>query len=381
MYQKRYAHRIYAPGPLVIDLVNSLVDRGNEVFFFTAEDVPTKATIIPGETELLEKAYHLEPQQDLSADMNEVVSLYEAKKYYELGLTQKAFLFAKDKGLDIIHNFHAFSNFSHYFESESQTPTLYTLHWPAPAQNTFEYWRYKKFADRNFVAISEFQKKLYQEQIPGLAIPGVVYNGIQKDIFPFENEADAYFAFIGRLAPEKGLDIAIDVVGKTGDTLKIATQITPVIEKSDYYITKILPHLSDHHISMAGYVEGENRSAFLGKAKALMLPLQWDEPFGLVMTQSMACGTPVIAYNRGSVSEIIKDGVTGFIIDPDDEERPGKGSWIVKQKGIDGLREAMSRIHEIDRKACREHAVTNFSVEKMAEGYENIYKNLSSHAV
>ncbi len=96
----------------------------------------------------------------------------------------------------------------------------------------------------------------------------------------------------------------------------------------------------------------------------------------MVMIESMACGTPVIAYNRGSVAEIVRDGITGLIIDPDDVDRPGKGSWIIKKQGIEGLVEAINRIDDIDRNACRKHVQEDFSVEKMVEGYERVYKRV-----
>jgi len=120
----------------------------------------------------------------------------------------------------------------------------------------------------------------------------------------------------------------------------------------------------------------EDRAPFLGNAKALLFPILWEEPFGMVMIEAMACGTPVIAYNHGSVSEIVVDGLTGFIIDPDNEDRPNKGKWVIKKQGVEGLVEAIRRIGELNRNACRKHVEANFTVEMMVRGYELIYKKI-----
>ena len=123
------------------------------------------------------------------------------------------------------------------------------------------------------------------------------------------------------------------------------------------------------------------------KARAFLVPITWEEPFGLTMIEAMACGTPVVAYNRGSVSEIIRDGVTGFIIDPPEADLQMKNeklktknesSWIIQKRGVEGLIEAVKRIDEIDRAACRRHVEENFTVEKMVEGYEKVYQKVIS---
>ena len=115
----------------------------------------------------------------------------------------------------------------------------------------------------------------------------------------------------------------------------------------------------------------------------MLFPILWEEPFGMVMIEAMSCGTPVIAFNRGSVSEIVKDGVTGFIIDQDNENRSNKGKWIIKKKGVEGLTEAINKIYNMDnreydqmRHNCRRHVEENFTVEKMVDGYEGVYNRI-----
>ena len=124
-------------------------------------------------------------------------------------------------------------------------------------------------------------------------------------------------------------------------------------------------------------MESSDLAKFYQNACAFLFPIHWEEPFGLVMIEAMACGTPVIAYNRGSVSEIVRDGVTGFIIEEEDRGNQGnRGNWVIKKTGIEGLVEAIKRIGEIDRASCRRHVEENFTMEKMVEGYEKVYKKI-----
>ena len=198
-----------------------------------------------------------------------------------------------------------------------------------------------------------------------------VYNGIDLNLFPFQVSSDSYFGWLGRIAPAKGLKEAL-LAAKKAD---IEFTASGPRDFAEYYQKEIVP-LLDNKRKLIYPLDLKTKGKFLSSAKAILLPIQWEEPFGLVMIEAMACGTPVIAYNRGSVPEILRDGLTGFIIDPDDEDRPGKGGWIIKKQGIEGLVEAIKRIGEIDRRACREHVEVNFSVEKMVNGYEKVYETV-----
>ncbi len=214
----------------------------------------------------------------------------------------------------------------------------------------------------------------------------LIYNGIDTDFFIPNSILKSYLLFVGRMSKAKengkfmdpkGVVSAIKVAQKTGDDLRIVGNI----EDKSFYDELIAPNLSEK-IQLVGEVSSEqnvSREEMLSlyqNAKVLIFPIRWEEPFGLVMAEAMACGIPVIAYNRGSVPEIVRDGLTGFIIDPDDEDRPGKGKWIIKKQGIEGLIEAVKRIGEIDRKACRKHVKENFSDEKMVENYEKLYQEI-----
>lgn len=374
MFKGAFTKRVSAPMQLSLELADNLVKRGIEVYYFSAPDIPTKAKVISTDTYILENNLSIDYQQDMNPDAYKVVSSYETKKYFELDVTEKCYDFAKNNKIDIVHVYHAYGNLAHYFTELLNIPTLYTLHVLPPPVNTLEHWRYKRFQNQNFIAISNSQKRDFHTTIPGMNIMDTVYHGVSLQKFQFSEKTDDYFSIIGRLVPQKGLDVAMQIALQAGINLKVVTHLTPVTEKSEYYQKKILPLLNNQNIQMLGLLNDEKKINLLQHSKAFLFPLQWNEPFGMVIIEAMACGTPVIAYNRGSVSEIVRDGLTGFIIEPEDSKVESK--WIIKKKGIEGFLEAIKRIGEIDRKNCRKHVEENFTSEKTTERYENIYRRL-----
>jgi glycosyltransferase involved in cell wall biosynthesis len=230
---------------------------------------------------------------------------------------------------------------------------------------------FEKYPDNTFVALSEGAKRA----LPYIHFSSVVYNGISLSESRYTNKPQepSYLAWMGRISENKGVLDAIEAGKKTGDVVLLVG----FEEKGqEAYLQKVKDQEDGAMVRLLDKMIRKEKNAFLGNAKAFLFPIHWEEPFGLVMVEAMACGTPVIANNRGSVPEIVRDGVTGFIIDPDDIERPGKGSWIIKKQGIDGLVEAIGRIGEIDRAACHKHVEEHFSIEKMVEGYEKVYQKV-----
>ena len=362
---------------LSLVLSDGLVNKGIEVFYFSAPDIPTKARVIsPDDTSLLENNYLIDYQQDMNPDAYQAVSFYETKKYFELEVTKQAYEFAKNNKVDILHVYHAYGNLAHYFTELLNIPTVYTLHVFPPPIDTLDHWRYKRFQNQNFIAISNSQKRGFQATIPQMNITDTIYHGVDSDKFGFNEKTDDYFAIVGRLIPQKGIDIAVQIAAQTETNLKVVTHITPVTEKSEYYQKKVFPFLDNQNIQVFNLPEETKKVNILQHAKGFIFPSQWNEPFGMVLIEAMSCGTPVIAYNRGSVPEIVRDGLTGFIVDPDNEDHPGKGKWIIRKQGAEGLIEEMKRIGEIDRKACRKHVEENFTVGKMVKNYEKLYRKI-----
>jgi glycosyltransferase involved in cell wall biosynthesis len=169
--------------------------------------------------------------------------------------------------------------------------------------------------------------------------------------------AGRYLAFLGRTSPEKGLDQAIEIAKRAAMPLKIAAKIDPA--DVQYFDRVIRPLLKHPLIEFIGEIGHGEKNAFLGNAAAVLFPINWSEPFGLVMIEAMACGTPVIAFPRGSVPEVQKQGVTGFVV-PD----------------MEGAVDALTRLHEIDRQSCRRHFEEHFTVERMARDYLSLYRSL-----
>jgi glycosyltransferase involved in cell wall biosynthesis len=188
---------------------------------------------------------------------------------------------------------------------------------------------------------------------------GNVYHGLPRDLLRFNAQpAGEYFAFLGRISPEKRPDRAIEIATRAGVQLKIAAKIDRADEA--YWHEQIEPMVAAHaNVEFVGEISDEQKQAFLGNARALLFPIDWPEPFGLVMIEAMACGTPVIGFPCGSVPEVIDDGVTGFVVDD-----------------IESAVSAVERVQHLDRAQVRRRFEERFDVERMAESYLEVYRRL-----
>ena len=367
--------RIFAPGDLAVKLADKLVEKGNAVYLYTSRDIQTKATVVAGDVNLTDKdlsyfqfRYRSEEEQKYSAA--EII-----KRDFEYPLTMQAYQDALDDKLDIIHSYHDFG--AHYFNQLTMVPTIYTLHDPVPqSDDTIEYHRFKRFQDHLYVSISDSQRR----GILPLNFISTVYHGIDLSAYDFSSTPSESLIHFGRIMEDKGSDIAIQVAKMVGMPLQLATSMVRANRSQSFFDEKIAPFVDGNAVKAVGFLQAKEKSAYIGQGKAFLFPLQWEEPFGMVMIEAMACGTPVIAYNRGSVPEIVQDGVTGFIVDPDDVDRPNKGNWIIKKQGIEGLVEAIKRIGEIDRANCRKLVEQRFTVDTMTAGYEQVYASVLSSA-
>lgn len=369
---KKYGEgRIFAPGDLAISLADELVKRGHDVYLYTSRDVQTQAHVIPGNPYLTdqEPTYFQFRYRDALEQKYSTAEI--VKRDFEYELTKQAYKDARNGKLDIIHSYHDFG--AHYFNEITGFPTVYTLHDPMPqSEHTIEYHRFKQFGHHQYISISNAQRK----SVVPLNFVQTIYHGIHLDRFVSSEVPGEYLMYFGRVMEDKGPDVAIDVAKQLGIPIKIATSAIRANRSASYYDTKIAPQIDGTMVSEIGFLTGKAMSDFIGHAKAFLFPLHWDEPFGMVMIESMACGTPVVAYNHGSVPEIVQDGVTGFIVDEDDSDRPGKGSWVIKTQGIAGLKEAVGRLGELSRAACRRRVEESFTVEHMAEQHEEVYKKI-----
>ncbi len=232
--------------------------------------------------------------------------------------------------------------------------TLTTLHGRLDLPDLLPF--YAIFRDLPLASISNDQ----QEYLNDVNWLGTVYHGLPHDLLPFRRNVGDYLAFLGRISPEKGPDRAIEIAARSGMPLKIAAKVDRVDQA--YWEEKIRPMIEEHpDIEFLGEIGESDKADFLGRAVALLFPIDWPEPFGLVMIEAMACGTPVIAYRRGSVAEVIQDNVSGFVVDT-----------------IEDAVAAVRRVALLDRGRVRAEFERRFTAERMARDYLNIYQELLS---
>jgi len=214
---------------------------------------------------------------------------------------------------------------------------------------------YNEYSEMPVVSISDSQR----EPMPGLNWQGTVYHGMPIDSYKFHRKGGNYLAFLGRTSPEKGLDRAIEIAKAAGMPLKIAAKVDKTDQ--DYFETVIQPLLASADVEFIGEIGYPEKNEFLGNAAALLFPIAWPEPFGIVMIEAMACGTPVVAYPFGSVPEIVEDGVSGCLV-----------------SDLAGAVEAVKQIEKIDRKKVRKRFENNFTADRMALDYLKIYERMVS---
>jgi glycosyltransferase involved in cell wall biosynthesis len=325
---------------IVATLTDALVASGHDVTLFAPGDSHTSAKLIPTVESSL---WHAEPPL---ADLNPFWSI-----------TLDSVLEHLDD-FDVIHSHLDYWGFP--LARHARIPVITTLHGRLDLGELQPLYRY--FDDVPLVSISDSQR----EPVSWAKFVKTIYHGINLSEFSLREEAGHYLAFLGRIAPEKGLDTAIKVAQRAKWPLRIAAR-KPLRHGGDaavradrrHYEQDVKPLLDREHVRFVGEVDGADKNEFLRNAAALLFPIRWPEPFGLVMAEAMACGTPVIAFRQGSVPEIIEEGVTGFICDSEDE-----------------MIDAIARISEIDRGRCREVAEQRFSTERMADDYARLYADL-----
>lgn len=211
---------------------------------------------------------------------------------------------------------------------------------------------HRKLDKPGIVSISKSQVA----SISGLNVIGTVYNGQNMDVFPFSENHDGYLLFAGRISKEKGVHFAIEAAKRLKLPLIIAAKLD-IVDKA-YFKKHIEPNLGGN-IRWIGEVDNDERNELMTKAMCFLHPITFKEPFGLTMIESLACGCPVVAFNKGSVPEIIQNGINGFVVDD-----------------LDGMIEGIRNIGIIDRSSCRASVISKFNVKQMVDGYEAIYEKV-----
>jgi glycosyltransferase involved in cell wall biosynthesis len=314
---------------MVYWLTEELVARGHDVTVISAGEDRTTARS--------RRTYPDAPSARLGEVMPEVLHAATAERHLS------------DLDLDLVHDH---SLVGPLMSAGRPVPTVVTAHGPVEGE-LGDYYR-TLGPDAGLVAISEQQRKL----APDLRWVGTVHNAIPVEEYPFRADKEDFCLFLGRVNDEKAPDLAIRAARDAGQRIVLAAKCSEPHEQR-YFEERVQPLLGPD-AEWLGQAGNEEKQDLLARARCLVFPIQWNEPFGIVMVEAMACGTPVVALRRGSVPEVVEDGVTGFIRDD-----------------LDELPAAIERAGELDPEACRRHATKHFDVPVMVDGYEAVYRRVA----
>lgn len=319
---------------MVYHLTEQLARRGHQVELFASGDsrvsVPLHAVVqqatldAPGMTTYLDKEY----------EARNTMALYRQSERF-----------------DVLHGH--WPTLAPYFSPFSPRPTVLTYHYIEP--HLHEYYR-REMPNVHPVCISEAQRRLLGD--PDLP---VVPNGLDTQQIPFRAEPDDYFIVVGRIVPNKGIGHAIRVARTAGVKLVVVGAVSPYLPWSaPYFEAEVKPFIDGERVHWIEGLSNEDTLRLVAGARGFLFPLQWDEPFGLAVAEAQACGTPVLTYRKGSMPEVVAHGETGFVVD--DEAQ---------------LIDAVKRVGEIERAACRKRIEERFSLDRMISAYEEIYHRLA----
>jgi glycosyltransferase involved in cell wall biosynthesis len=310
-------------------LTEELVNRGHDVTLFASGDSKTSAKL----SSVFPRALR-EMKMDSVYGLNPIVVNHIGTAYQ------------RQHEFDIIHDHTIYRSLP--VAQLSKTPVVMTIHDAFTREVKRVYEAHKR---PYIVSISNSQKR----PAPNLNYIGTVYHGLNMQAYPFRKVNDGYLLFVGRFSPEKAPHIAIEIAQSLNIPLVIAAKYDPERDFT-YFKAYIEPKLSDPLIQWVGEVDEEERNKLMSRALCLLYPITWREPFGLTVIESMACGCPVVAFNHGSMPEIIEHGKTGFVVEDSEE-----------------MMESIQNIGSIDREYCRQTALSRFSHIRMTDEYEKIY--------
>jgi len=318
---------------VVADLIDALDQRGHDVTLFAAGRPGTKADFVPlWDRTVPERLGESYPEAMHAAASRRAV--LEA---------------ARGAGLDVVHEHTLTGPLNAAVYAAAGVPTVHTVHGPVD-EDMYPYYR-ALGSEVHLVAISNQQR----QRAPGLNWIGTVHNGLDVEAWPYREHKEEYALFLGRFHPQKAPHLALDAAHAAGIPLVLAGKCSEPIEKQ-YFDREVVPRLtpSDH---IFGVADALSKRELLAGARCLLFPVRWEEPFGMVMIEAMACGTPVVALRSGAVPEVVADGVTGIICDEPAD-----------------LARAVHDVTHMSPAACRAHVAANFGVENLARGYEDAYR-------
>ncbi len=306
---------------IVFDLCQHLTERGHQVELFASGDSQVDCSL----QSVLPVASSDDPQSTFYLEKE-----FEARNTYNL--------YRQAERFDLIHAH--WPTLAPYFSSFSKTPTLITY----------------AYIEKE---LHEYFSRAQARMLGDESLP-IIYNGIEVEKIPFNDQPEDFFIAVGRMTPGKGIAEAIRIAKRANARLLIVGQITTHLPWSEkYFLNEIQPHIDGDRIRHIERLPHDQLMQTVGRAKGFLFLPQWEEPFGLAVAEAMAAGTPVLAYPRGAMPELVKHGESGYLLCTEDE-----------------MVEAIHRIESLDRRRCREWVEGNFSVELMVEGYERLYRQI-----
>jgi glycosyltransferase involved in cell wall biosynthesis len=311
-------------------LTEELVAQGHDVTLFASADSVTKARVVG----CAPRALRLDPR------CTDPIA-------HHLVMLERVFANAAE--FDVIHA-HV-DHLAYPFARRQLAPMLTTLHGRLDLESLVPV--YEEYSEQWLASISDAQRT----PLPTARWAGTVHHGLPRDLYRFQAKSGEYLAFVGRISPEKRVDRAIEIARRSGRLLRIAAKVDPADEA--YYRQHIRPLMEHPLVEYVGELDDAQKNTFIGDAAAVLFPIDWPEPFGLIMIEALACGTPVIAWPHGSVSEVLRHGVDGYIC-----EDVGAAVRAVRALG------------KIDRAACRRSFEERFSARRMAEDYLKLYAHV-----
>jgi glycosyltransferase involved in cell wall biosynthesis len=323
---------------VVANLMNGLHKRGHEITLFATGDSISPQKLVS----IIDRPMRDMPQRDI----------------WRVEFLQSARVLEMINEFDIVHCHFGPDVFPYAWITElTDKPFVFTLHGRLDLPELKElYTRCERVRRCYHISISNDQRT----PLPEANYIGTVYNGIEVQRYPFSDKKEDFLVFLGRASPEEGIVEAIEIAKQARERLVILAKVDPV--DKEYFEKKVKPLIDGDRIIFIGEVEFEEKISWLKRAKAMLFPIQWREPFGLVMIEAMACGTPVIAPRRASVPEIVIDGVTGFIVSVENM--------------MEEMVKRLKHIKEIKPERCREHVEKNFTSDRMVEDYLRLYKQI-----
>lgn len=343
---------IYAPIDLAVATTEKLVERGHTVDYYG----PLGTNLRASNVVTLNQRSRVKNYDDFAKLLASVDDLaHYLPNLWDTIFVREMFERAQRGEYDLLH-FHHPEMALPYVHLYPDVPVVYTLHDPVTPEFKEMYEQYQT-PNQHFISISNNQR----QAAPDLPYAATIYNGIDLNRFAYsEEEHDDYLLFAGRIVPEKGVKEAIQVAQQTDRQLYIIGRVAA--DQQGYFDQHIRPHLNEK-ILYLGFVAQEQVVRYYQKAKAFMMPIQWEEPFGLTMAEAMACGTPVLALRRGSVSEVVEHGKTGFVVDT-----------------LSDMAAAVDRLDEIRPEDCHRHVVERFAADIMVDQYEQVFEAILSGA-